>query len=319
MGIYSQSNLTFVELNCENLFDCRHDTLKNDYEYCEGGAKNWNFSRYWRKLNNIGREIVACGDDGQNWYLPDFVALTEIENDSCMYMLTRRSLLNRAHYEYIMTNSADPRGIDVALLYSPLSFTPTAYYGIRVKELEEKHPTRDILYVKGILKYPNREKDKSLHILVVHAPSRSGGQLESEPYRMAVSNKICFSIDSIHNIESDADIIIAGDFNDYHDNKSLQRLENHHVTNVSVMAKGRNGAQGTYRFQGEWGSLDHILVSHSLLNKYKTYDCFINDLDFLIEEDTKYGGYHPIRTYLGPRYNPNGFSDHLPLVLRFLP
>ena len=26
--------LTLVELNCENLFDCQHDTLKQDTEWC---------------------------------------------------------------------------------------------------------------------------------------------------------------------------------------------------------------------------------------------------------------------------------------------
>ena len=49
---------TFVEFNCENLFDLRHDSLKNDMEYCEGGAYHWNSQRYWHKLNNIGKEIV---------------------------------------------------------------------------------------------------------------------------------------------------------------------------------------------------------------------------------------------------------------------
>ena len=49
---------TFVELNCENIFDTRHDSLKNDMEYCEGGAYHWDSRRYWRKLNNIGKEIV---------------------------------------------------------------------------------------------------------------------------------------------------------------------------------------------------------------------------------------------------------------------
>lgn len=29
----AQSRLTIVELNAENLFDTRHDTLKNDYEF----------------------------------------------------------------------------------------------------------------------------------------------------------------------------------------------------------------------------------------------------------------------------------------------
>lgn len=42
----------------------------------------------------------------------------------------------------------------------------------------------------------------------------------------------------------------------------------------------------------------------------------MGDLPFLMEEDERYGGYHPKRTYLGPRYL-GGYSDHLPLVFRF--
>lgn len=30
---YAQSSLTIVELNTENLFDTRHDSLKNDFEF----------------------------------------------------------------------------------------------------------------------------------------------------------------------------------------------------------------------------------------------------------------------------------------------
>ena len=36
---------TFVELNCENIFDTRHDSLKNDYEFCEGGTYHWDSKR----------------------------------------------------------------------------------------------------------------------------------------------------------------------------------------------------------------------------------------------------------------------------------
>jgi hypothetical protein len=34
-----------------------------------------------------------------------------------------------------------------------------------------------------------------------------------------------------------------------------------------------------------------------------------------LEEDKKYGGVKPLRTYNGYRYQ-RGFSDHLPLVVR---
>ena len=47
-----------------------------------------------------------------------------------------------------------------------------------------------------------------------------------------------------------------------------------------------------------------------------THDCHIHDAPFLTEEDKKYGGTQPRRTYNGMRYR-GGYSDHLPLVARF--
>lgn len=35
------SFFTFVELNCENLFDTRHDSLKNDTEFLPTSAHHW--------------------------------------------------------------------------------------------------------------------------------------------------------------------------------------------------------------------------------------------------------------------------------------
>jgi hypothetical protein len=31
---------TIVSYNCENLFDCRHDSLKNDYEFLPPASAN---------------------------------------------------------------------------------------------------------------------------------------------------------------------------------------------------------------------------------------------------------------------------------------
>ncbi|MFC2766956.1 MAG: endonuclease, partial [Prevotella sp.] len=94
------SFFTFVELNCENLFDCEHDSLKQDQEFLPDSWRHWNHYRYWQKLNHIGQEIIACGEQGDDWQLPDIVALCEVENDSVMVDLTRKSLLRKAGYEY---------------------------------------------------------------------------------------------------------------------------------------------------------------------------------------------------------------------------
>ena len=294
--------LTLVELNCENLFDCRHDSLKQDTEWLPDAVRKWTPDRYWRKVNNIGQEIISCSPES----LPDLVALVEVENDSVLRDLTRRSLLRNAGYEYLMTSSPDLRGIDVALLYQPFSFRPVCYDYLDVTPLEDMRPTRDILYVQG-----ETVGGDTLHVFVVHAPSRFGGEKVTRPNRRVVMERL---IGAIRLLPPDAKVIVAGDFNDYADSPSLLYLEEHALHNVTKGVVGSHGAQGTYRYDGQWESIDHILVSPALLGFAE--QVYINDAPFLLEEDKKYGGLKPFRTYNGYLYQ-RGFSDHLPLVVRF--
>ena len=300
---------TLVELNCENLFDTEHDSLKQDMEFTPRSDHHWTRTRYWRKLNHISKEIIAMGEDSVNgWQLPDLVALCEVENDSVMYDLTRRSLLRGAGYQYVMTESPDVRGIDVALLYNPFTFHLLHHYSLRVTPVKGMRPTRDILYACGMTL-----NNDTLHVFTLHAPSRSGGERPTRPHRMAMARRLAMAIDSIRTLHEKAQIIIAGDFNDYDDGPTLEYLSSVGLINVSAKAKGSHGAKGTYRYRGEWRSLDHILCSPRLAGKVT--ECFIGDPPFLLEEEPKYGGYRPRRTYQGPKYQP-GYSDHLPLVVR---
>ncbi len=303
----AQTRLTIVELNTENLFDTQHDSLKNDYGFLPDSPRHWTRTKYWQKLNRIGQTIIACGEDSSGWSLPDIVGLCEVENDSVLFDLTRRSLLRKARYEYVMTASDDVRGIDVALLYSPFSFRLIKADTIRVLPLSEMRPTRDILHVEGEI-----ENGDTLHIFLLHAPSRMGGELYSRPFRKHVMERLCSAIDSLRSQYANPKLLVMGDFNDYADSPSLQLAYEHGLFNVATGAHGRNGAKGTYRYHGEWGSLDQILVSENLRSWVK--DCRINDAPFLLEKDTKYGGVKPRRNYNGMRFN-NGFSDHLPLIL----
>ena len=352
---------TIVSYNCENLFDCRHDSLKNDYEFLPpasaeananananasasanenenqnpstgsgrgenlnlnlGASRNWNFGRYWRKLNNIGRVIQQCGSatvtqrrDGA--MLPDIVALLEVENDSTLFMLTRRSMLRGAGYRYVMTNSLDVRGIDVAMIYNPLTFRLEKSYSIRPELKRSKSDTegirtRDILYAKGVM----RARD-TLHIFVVHAPSRRNGKSATEGYRLKVEQRMMESVDSIRNINPNAKIVLMGDFNDYSNDRALKDIVSRGFVETSKGIRGLNyektGVSGTYKYQGAWNSLDHIFLSTGVQQQVER--CFIYDAAWLLEEDNQ-GGYKPFRTYLGPKYH-DGVSDHLPIVLQ---
>lgn len=299
-------SLTVVELNCENLFDYLDDAGKDDSEYLPESTRHWTKKRYWRKLNNIAQELLSCSDDG----IPDLIALCEVENDSVLKDLSKRSLLRNAGYEYLMTSSPDLRGIDVALLYSPFSFAPIRSYSIRVTPIEDMRPTRDILYACGEM-----ASGDTLHVFVVHLPSRYGGERYSRPFRKVVADRLCQSIDSIHGLNPDAQILIAGDFNDDADSPVLQQICRHGLYNLTKDAHGDNGVKGTYRYRGEWESIDHILSSRVLYNKVDT--AFIHSPAFLLEDEKLYGGYRPRRTYNGMRYQP-GYSDHLPLVVKIL-
>lgn len=294
--------LTLVELNCENLFDTRHDSLKQDHEFTPDGSRHWSSSRYWRKVNAIGQEILSCAD-----CIPDLVALVEVENDSVLHALTNRSLLRHAGYRYLMTCSPDVRGLDVALLYRPQSFQPLSHETITVPCAEGQRPTRDILYIRGVT-----VDFDTLHVFVVHAPSRYGGTKLTSPRRLQVATLIT---DYISRFNPQTQVIVAGDFNDYNDSPSLQHLCQHGLTNITASAHGGNGAHGTYRFHGEWRFIDHILVTPSLAARVDSV--YINDATFLLEDDEKYGGKHPRRTFLNYRYQSPGFSDHLPLVVRW--
>ena len=296
-------SLTFVELNCENLFDYHDDEGKDDVEYLPESTRHWTKKRYWRKLNNIAQEILSCSDDG----IPDLIALCEVENDSVLHDLTKRSLLRNASYEYLMTSSPDLRGIDVALLYSPFSFAPVRSYPIRVTPFEDMRPTRDILYACGEI-----ASGDTLHVFVVHFPSRYGGERYSRPFRKVVADRLYLSLDSIQRLSPDAQILIAGDFNDGADSSILQQIYQHGLRNLTKETKGQNGVRGTYRYQGEWESIDHILSSRAIYNNVES--ARIHSPLFLLEDEKLYGGYRPRRTYNGMRYQP-GYSDHLPLVV----
>jgi endonuclease/exonuclease/phosphatase family metal-dependent hydrolase len=205
-----------------------------------------------------------------------------------------------------MTESPDLRGIDVALLYQPFSFRPICYETYRVMPIEGMRPTRDILYVMG-----ECVTGDTLHVFVAHAPSRFGGEKATRPNRQVVADRL---VEAISHLPANAKVIVAGDFNDEADDPALCFLERQALTNVTRDAKGSHGAEGTYRYQGEWGSIDHVFVSTVLLDFVE--QTYINDSPFLLEEDKKYGGVKPLRTYNGLHYQ-SGFSDHLPLVVRF--
>ena len=87
--------------------------------------------------------------------------------------------------------------------------------------------------------------------------------------------RLCNAIDSLRRTYTEPKLLVMGDFNDYADSPSLLLAYEHGLFNVSAGVQGRNGAKGTYRYHGEWGSLDQMLVSDNL--RPWVAGCRIND------------------------------------------
>ncbi|WP_298646395.1 endonuclease/exonuclease/phosphatase family protein [uncultured Proteiniphilum sp.] len=316
--VVSQNNFRIMFYNVENLFDIHDDPLKDDDDFLPDGFMKWTSWKYREKLRNITRVVTAVG----GMQSPALVGLCEIENDSVLFDLTKRSPLRAQDYAYITTDSPDERGIDVALLYQRHQFRPLhiTEYEIRFSR-KNIGPTRNILHVAGEVL-----NGDTLDLFVCHFPSRSGGQRETEPARLETAALLKNKADSLFALRENAHIVIMGDFNDHPGDKSLSQileagsiqppLQRDKLYNL-FHHRTKDPGFGSYKYQGKWEVLDQFIVSGNLLMKensihVKNNEAHIFRADFLLEDDEKYYGKKTYRTNMGPRYI-GGFSDHLPI------
>ncbi len=317
---FPRGNMRIMFYNAENLFDTFDDTLKIDESFLPTGDHYWTPSKYYKKINNISKVITAIGQ----WELPEIIGICEIENRKVLEDLTQKTALKKIHYKIIHKESPDRRGIDVGFLYRPDKFFPISFEAIRVKfPFDANKPTRDILYVKGT----NIYKD-TLHIFINHWPSRWGGQTETDRKRQFAASVLRAKVDSLFDADKNPNIIIMGDLNDYPTNNSVVKvlkaktsydnIENESLYNLAYYLQEIKG-KGSHKHHGEWGVLDQIIISGSLLNSknkiHTTLDnAHIFDAPFLLETDKNYTGVKPFRTYIGFKFH-DGYSDHLPVYL----
>ena len=143
----------------------------------------------------------------------------------------------------------------------PLRWRPLYQQNLRVeKPRPNSRPTRDILYVGGLL--PNGD---TLDVFVAHFPSRSGGARQTAPYRHNAARRIKSATDSLMCVRRRPQIILMGDFNDPPDNSTvrdvLQALPPPDASNLPEAEKlyhllARRAAAGrrtgSYKYRGAW-------------------------------------------------------------------
>jgi predicted extracellular nuclease len=300
----------FFFYNVENLFDTINDTKTKDEDFLPESEKQWNTKRYQDKLEKLATVLTHPSENN-----PLFVGFAEIENRFVVLDLMKTGRLAESKYRVVHYNAPDVRGIDVAFAYDYERFKVQYEEAIDLSiDGEPDYKTRDILYVKGLLK-----DSLDLHVFVNHWSSRRGGAEESEYKRINAAKAVLYKTDSIRNVDAAAKIIIMGDFNDYPDNNSISKtlgagLASNATNFVNLMLPMHEEGQGTYNYRGEWGMLDQFIVSPSLvapkegLHIKESKAFVVNDDQFMYFN--KAGEKSPSRTYGGPNYY-GGYSDHL--------
>jgi len=323
---YSQKKYdirTVAFYNLENLFDTINDVSKKDELSPMMELKSGRSKVYWDKIEKLSDVISQLGNKKTNTS-PVILGVAEIENKAVLQDLIQSKKLRKKGYDIIHFDSPDGRGIDVGFLYQSRYFKPTHYevFNPNIYAENAKIKTRDILWVQGFL------DNEKINIIVNHWPSRRGGVSKSSPLREKAAFKVTQVIEQIRENNTDAKIIIMGDFNDDPTNNSFKKVLKTKANKNNIGAndiynpyenmfkKGLN----TLTYRDKINLFDQILVSKPLLSlekkdfsTYKLFKSAIFNKRFLTVKKGRYKG-SPFRSFSRGKYT-GGYSDHYPVYM----
>jgi len=299
--------------NVENLFDTVDDPkTEGDEEFTPGEPKAWTKTRLELKLTNLAR-VIGDMNSGQG---PDVLGLCEIENRAVLELLVKHLDKMGRKYEIVHEDSPSYRGIDCALLYD----SKTVKLDRSGIHTVKKFATRDILEARFT------SGGKPFFVFVNHWPSR----YNADSHRIEVATVLRKRVDQLLKSNADVDFVILGDLNDTPANvsvgKTLRTWGNPDELRPGVLFNSMwkfhaKGGAGTYVYKNKWDVLDHIILSPGMLDG-QCVD-WVRDstrrvmADYQIFISKNPGSIpRPSRSYLGPRFFGNGYSDHLPVECR---
>lgn len=309
--------------NVENLFDVETaDRPERVRKIIAKDIIGWNVTLLEAKLSQLSKVIRSINNnDG-----PDILGVCEVENRDVLEKLAAKIFSdNGRKYSVAHADAGDNRGIDVAFLYDE-NIVKVALDNDNKEEIFQhwvvkRYATRELFQVNFVI------NEKKLALIGNHWPSRSGGQYESEPYRITAGETLAYWVDRVHEeLGRDAAVVAMGDFNDEPFNRSLteyalstnnkntaKRVTKNYLLNLMwpLLAKG----VGSHYFGSKWNMLDQILVSRGIANGKSGWkvkgDASIEGTNVMSKRGK------PWR--FGIRLNQRdmkGFSDHFPVSVK---
>lgn len=120
-----------------------------------------------------------------------------------------QALLPQRSYEVAHADTRDQRGIDVAFLFDPALFSAPPDQRFQ-HVVMRRTATREIFQVNF-----RTHRGNTLAVFGNHWPSRSGGQLESAPYRAIAGETLAYFHQRVWEAHGKhTPVLVMGDFND---------------------------------------------------------------------------------------------------------
>ena len=326
-----QPEITIVSYNVYNLFDAVDDGT--EYNRYDPGLGKWDAGDFELRLKAIAEVIKKVVPGG-----PDVIAFQEVENRAALDSLCDK-YLEAMGYQYRYMAPVEGQAVGSAIISRipirrTFSLNPGEWAGRRQR-----------LILEAEIEFQGRR----LVLFNVHWKSKSGGVKTTEAGRIAAARVLASRVKAILTAQPSADIVVVGDFNEnvaeYMDRGESYltalmpaslvaglSVQDHQgsvfLTSARAEAGVRNGRLvlydcwydfaperwGSYVFQGQWQTPDHILLAPRLFDDigfFQILDGFraLNS-SFLLEETSGYPKF--VR---GTRGTVPVYSDHLPLVL----
>lgn len=306
--------------NVENLFDTEDSADRPEWlqKNLAKELKGWDGEVLDRKVSQLSL-IIRQMNKGAG---PDLLGLCEVENRRVLEKLVQNLAPLGRHYEIAHHDTNDERGIDVAFIYDSAKFTAKEqFYHVILK----RAATRDIFQVNF-----KTTGGRELIAIGNHWPSRSEGELESEPYRITAGETLGYWMDRIEDLKgNDAAVIVMGDFNDQPFNRSITeyasadnsrtKVMNSRSTRLlNLMWPALGQGLGTYYFNNSPNVLDQFLISKGVVTGRSGFSVGVEPVKVEMFKQMVAAGDYPAPIKFGrpsEKMNTEGFSDHYPVSM----
>jgi endonuclease/exonuclease/phosphatase family metal-dependent hydrolase len=315
----------FAWWNLENLFDLHDSAERPDWlqRKLNHELSGWNADVLDIKLDQLA-QIIKRMNNGSG---PDLLGVCEVEGRAVLDKLLHKLDLPGRKYAVVHSDTGDGRGIDVAFIYDLKLFRKPYKSHVFNHVVLKRNATRDILQVNFKIR-----GGQPIDFVVIgnHWPSKLGGDLASEPYRMMAAETLSYWLERIpEKFAKEVPVVVMGDFNDEPFNRSItdyalalkdsSKVRSRRTRRpllFNLMWEIQEDGIGSH-YYNDWSMLDQMMVNRALLEgsgglSLVTSSCGIyRDEDMLKRGKPKRFGRPSSRSF-----DIEGYSDHLPIFMR---